>query len=140
MIVDYGLQFGNNSIKMILWGSTVMKLKLFVVATMFLTLFGCGTKEFRMEKNICEASWLKKIPPKLEREMYNKIESRQVPTGHTSCYGYGNYASCNSTMRTEYYTVPAVRTVDRNESRRNAEINACTSKRCNKKYGNAKCE
>lgn len=140
LIVECGSKLSHIGYNVILYGSYFMKLKPLLIVTMFLPLFGCGTKEFRMEKNICEATWLKKIPPRLEQEMYNKVESRQVPTGYTSCYGYGNYASCNSSMRTEYYTVPAVRTVDRNQSRRNAEIKACTTKRCNKKYGNAKCE
>lgn len=72
--------------------------------------------------------------------MYNMSQSRQVPSGMTSCTGYGYSMICNQTMRTEYYTIPAVRTVDRNKPQRDAQINACTQNLCMKKYGNAECK
>jgi hypothetical protein len=109
-----------------------------------LLLASCSTAEFRQEKGICTATLMKKIPPRFEQETYNKSMSRQVPTGRTNCrttgFGYSLTTTCNSLMRTEYYTVPAVRTVDRNKSRRNAQISSCTTQKCNRKYGNAKCK
>ena len=111
---------------------------------LFLILAGCSSPQFKQERNICEATWMKKIPPRLELENYMQLQSRQVPTGQTTCTtsGYGNYAytNCNQIMKTEYYNVPSVRSVDRNQNRRDTEIASCTRKRCNKKYGNAKCE
>ena len=109
-----------------------------------LILAGCTTAEFRQEKSTCTATWMKKIPPRYEQEMYNKTQMRQVPTGQTRCTttGFGStaYTDCTQIMRTEYYTVPAVRTVDRNEGRRDAKIDACTRQKCIAKYGNAECE
>lgn len=107
-------------------------------------LASCSTTEFREEKGICTAIWAKKIPPRYEQEMYNQFHSRQVPTGQTSCtttgYGYTAYTNCTQIMRTEYYTTPAVRTVDRNASRRDAQISACTEQKCDEKYGNVECK
>lgn len=103
-------------------------------------LLSCGTPEFQAEKSSCAATWISKIPPQYEQEMYNAFQTRQVPTGYTSCTGYGYSINCIQTMRTEYYTVPAVRTVDRNSSRRDAEINMCTQNACTMRYGNAECK
>ncbi|MEY3003340.1 MAG: hypothetical protein RLZZ491_516 [Pseudomonadota bacterium] len=83
---------------------------------------------------------MSKLPPRYERELYNQLRSRQVPTGQTTCTGTGNTITCTQIMRTEYYEAPAVRTVDRNEPRRNAEIEACTRRACLARYGNAACK
>lgn len=119
-------------------------MKNFNVVSLLLVLLGCSSPQFKQEQSICEATWLKKIPPRYEMENYLMVQSRQVPSGQVNCTtsGYGNYAytNCNQIMRTEYYNVPSVRTVDRNKSRRDTNIAACTKKQCNKKYGNAKCE
>ncbi len=103
-------------------------------------LASCGTPEYRAEKDICTSTWMTKIPPRLEQELYNQSHSRQVPTGRTTCTGSGNSVTCNQVMRTEYYTLPAVRTVDRNKPRRDAQINACTQTICLKKFGNPECK
>ncbi len=115
-----------------------------VLLVIGLFLASCSTTEFREEKGICKATWMKKIPPRFEQETYNKRMSRQVPSGRTNCrttgYGYSLRTTCNAVMQTEYYTVLAVRTVDRNKSRRNAQISSCTRQKCNRKYGNAECK
>jgi hypothetical protein len=105
-----------------------------------LILAGCGTPEFRAEQNLCKSTWLTKIPPRLERELYNRSETRQVPTGRTICKGSGNTLICDQVMRTEFYTVPAVRTVDRNAPRRDIQIAQCTMESCQAKFGNAECK
>ena len=109
-----------------------------------LLLASCSTPEFRTEESICTATWMQKIPPSFEQEMYNQTLSRQVPTGQTSCTttGDGNseVTNCTQIMRTENYTAPAVRTVDINESRRNAQISLCTQQKCIQTYGNAECK
>ncbi|PTR13418.1 hypothetical protein [Cereibacter azotoformans] len=103
-------------------------------------LGSCGTPEFRAEKDSCTADWMTRIPPRHEQEMYNQVQSRQVPTGTTTCTGVGYTVTCHQVMRTEYYTVPAVRTVDRNEPLRDLQIRQCTQQACIAKYGNAECE
>jgi len=105
-----------------------------------LILSGCSSVELRQERDMCKSTWMSKIPPIYEQEMYNKSQTRKVPTGYTTCTGYGNSVSCYETMRTEYYTVPAVRTVDINSDRRDAEIKYCTQNNCKQKFGNAECK
>ena len=108
--------------------------------TLSFLLVSCSTPEFRQEQNICTSKWMDKILPRYEQESYLQTLSREVPTGETTCITTGFTTTCKQEMRTEYYSVPAVRTVDRNESRRVAKINACTQNKCLKKYGNATCE
>ena len=110
------------------------------VFTLSFMLVSCSTPEFRQEQNICTSTWMDKIPPRYEQESYTQTLSREVPTGETTCITTGFTTTCKQVMRTEYYSVPAVRTVDRNESRRVARINTCTQNKCLKKYGNATCE
>jgi hypothetical protein len=105
-----------------------------------LLLASCGTPEFRAERSLCTAEWSKKIEPRLERELYNRSVSRQVPTGRTVCKTSGETTVCDRVMRTEYFTVPAVRTVDRNKPRRDAQILQCTQNICLEKFGNAECK
>ena len=103
-------------------------------------LSGCGTPEYRAEQSLCKSTWMTKIKPRYEQELYNRTESRQVPTGQTTCKTFGNTTNCTQIMRTEYYTVPAVRTVDRNKPRRDAQIDMCTRNSCAEKFGNAECK
>ena len=43
-------------------------------------LASCATNEFKEEKVICTAMWMKEIPPSYEQERYDETHSRQVPT------------------------------------------------------------
>jgi hypothetical protein len=95
--------------------------KILILLGFAVVLASCSSPEFRQEEGVCTANFMRQIPPRFEQEMYNQIQSRQVPTGQTFCSGFGNMVTCNQTMRTEYYSVPAVRTVDRNKSRRDAQ-------------------
>lgn len=113
---------------------------LFLALASLAALAGCASPELRAERQSCSAKWYREIPPRLVQEQYNQLESRQVPTGQTTCTTNGNVTTCNQDMRTEYYTVLAVRTVDRNKPRRDARINACTRAACLSKYGNVNCE
>lgn len=103
-------------------------------------LAACGTPEYRAERNICASTWHAKIPPQLERELYIRTLTRRVPTGRTTCKGSGDNIICHHVMRTEFYTVPAIRIIDTNKPRRDAQINLCTQKSCLKKFGNAECK
>ncbi|MCX7565357.1 hypothetical protein OS189_03235 [Sulfitobacter sp. F26169L] len=111
-----------------------------VVTGAFAMLASCGTPEYRAEQSLCKTSWLNKIKPRFEQELYNRTETRQVPTGQTTCQTVGATTNCIQVMRTEYYTVPAVRTVDRNKPRRDAQIDLCTKNQCVAKFGNAECK
>ena len=89
------------------------------------------------------AMWMKEIPPCDEQERYEETAC-QVPTGETNCTtvddGYSVQTNCKQIMKTEYYkNTCRVRAVDRNASRRDAQIAACTQQRCNQKYGDAQC-
>jgi hypothetical protein len=103
-------------------------------------LSSCGTPEFQAAQSSCTSTWLTQIPPRYEQEMYNQTQTRQVPTGQTTCTGYGYTVTCNQVMRTEYYTIPAIRTVDRNLPLRNVRIQACTQNICMQQYGNTECK
>jgi hypothetical protein len=111
-----------------------------VLLTVFTGLAGCGTAEYQATRSSCSATWMQKIPPVYEQEMYNQIRYREVPTGETICTATGATITCKQTMRTESYTEVAVRTVDRAESRRNVQIDACTTEACTRQYGNAECK
>lgn len=122
----------------------LMPFRRITIVGVALALASCASPEFREEKDICTATWMKKIPPRYGQETYNNIQSRQVPTGQTTCtttgYGYSAYTNCTQSMRTEFYTVPAVRTVDRNKGERDERISACTQQKCYAKYGNVECK
>lgn len=116
---------------------TVMRL---MCATLFASLVAsCATEEFVETKGQCEATWLSKMPPKYKEKMYDSMRSRQVPTGTTNCYQTMSGVTCNQVMRTEFYTVPAVRTIDIFKDGRDARIAACTQQKCIERYGNAEC-
>jgi hypothetical protein len=114
--------------------------RMILASSLFLGLVACSTPEFQAERSSCTATWMSNIPPRLEREIYNETRTRQVPTGQTTCVTTGNIVTCNQVMRTEFYTVPAVRTVDRNKPRRDAQIDDCTRRACLARFGNAECK
>jgi hypothetical protein len=103
-------------------------------------LASCGTAEYQATRSSCTATWMQKIPPVYEQELYNQTQYREVPTGETTCTSTGGTITCKQIMRTEAYTVVAVRTVDRAESRRVVQIDACTKEACTRQYGNAECK
>ncbi len=111
-----------------------------VYAGLALILASCGTPEFRAERNICQTEWMSKIPPKLVRTLVTETRTRRVPTGRTVCKTQGTTTVCDQLLRTEYYTVPVVRTVDLNKTRRDPQIALCTQNSCLEKFGNAECK
>jgi len=111
-----------------------------IIITLGLTILaGCSTAEFRQERSQCSHIWMSKIPPVYQQETYDRLMTRQVPDGVT-CSGYGNYINCIQSTRTEYYTVPTIRTVDINRSHRKSEIKYCTENSCIQKFGNKACK
>ena len=106
----------------------------------FFVLSSCDTPEFQAARSTCSSIWLDKIQPLLEQETYSQSRSREVATGQLICETVGFKTLCNPVMRTEYYSVPAVRTVDRNKERRDTRIKVCTQQSCLKSHGNVSCE
>ena len=115
-------------------------LKVLVFLASVALLSSCTTPEFQAAESSCTSTWLTQLPPRYEQEMYNQSHSREVPTGQTICSGDGYVVTCDAVMRTEYYTIPAVRTVDRSLSLRNGRIQACAAEMCMQQYGNTACE
>ena len=114
-----------------------------VIFAINIILISCSTPEFKQMKRSCKSIWLDKMPPNYIQENYMRSLTRQVPDGTVSCMSYGSnyqFTDCKQGMKTEYYSVPAVRTVDTNLSKRNFEINSCTRNNCIRKFGNANCE
>ena len=107
-----------------------------------MVLISCSTKEFKLAKSDCRSIWKEKIPAHYVEEEYDKPMTREVTTRKCDgkLYGSKKYYRCEKTVDTEYYFVPAVRIVDRNESLRDKEIAACVQNTCIQKYGNAKCK
>lgn len=114
--------------------------KLWLPGFTVVLLASCATAEYKQAESGCRAKFMAQIPARFEQEMYNQSQTRQVPTGQTTCTGYGNTVSCQQVMRTEYYTVPAVRTVDRNAPMRDSLIKNCTETLCSQQYGNLECK
>ena len=115
-------------------------MKKFLFLCCVFALMGCATPEYQATQAECSSKWMREIPPKNEQEMYNKTMKRKVPTGESTCTTVGNTVNCVQKMRDEEYTVPAIRTVDRNKESRDAQIRACTQSNCLSKYGNVSCE
>ena len=115
-------------------------MRLLTLLGLAVILSGCaGFPEYMQKSQECRNEWMSKIPPIYDEQTYNKSESRQAPTGRTTCTGFGNTLTCVEQMSTEYYTVPAVRTVDLNKAQREGEVRSCVRARCLEKYGNSKC-
>lgn len=110
------------------------------VALFLVLLSSCGTPEFQTELASCRATWTSKIPPVFEDKLVNVTETREVPTGKSTCTGTGTALTCVAEMRTEFYTVTEVQTVDIKEEERDIQIRQCTQRMCTKKYGNASCK
>lgn len=123
-----------------LWSIEKQMWKKVMAVALLAVLAGCSTPEFRAERGQCTAQWNQKIPPVFVRELFNRIETRQVPTGRIICETSGTVTICDQQMRKETFKVPDVRTVDRNKPRRDAQISACTRQSCLEKFGNASCE
>ncbi|NVO28661.1 hypothetical protein HJ526_14615 [Donghicola sp. C2-DW-16] len=113
-----------------------------LTALALLVAASCGTPEYRAERSLCEAEWAVKIPPVYVKEIYNETRTREVPTGQSICEPVKKSKKmvCQDVMRTETYTIPALRTVDRNEGRRDIQIRACAIAACQQKFGNAECK
>lgn len=99
----------------------------------------CSTPEYQSVERTCSAKYRAEIPTNFVQQTYNATRSRQVPTGQTTCMRFGNIIDCQQTMRTEFYTEPAVRTVDTNRARRESRIRSCTWQTCRERFGNNEC-
>ena len=107
-------------------------------ALIFLT--ACATPQYREEEGVCVNIWLNKLPREYVREWYDKTMTREVPTGVSTCTRTATGFTCKQETKTEHYTVPAARRVDRNADLRDQRIRACTKNRCLRKYSNPLCK
>lgn len=100
----------------------------------------CGTPEFRAERQMCEADWLRKIPPSFSQRLVTRYRSEERPTGVTTCTTQGNQTICR--QETRWISIPytAVETIDLNAPRRDPQIAACTARACTARFGNAECK
>ncbi|MBC7157708.1 MAG: hypothetical protein H5U20_09365 [Rhodobacteraceae bacterium] len=103
-------------------------------------LGSCTTPEYRAERDICSAEWLKRIPPLYERQTVNRIRYEQRPTGVTHCTTTGTTTTCVDEMRSVAIPYVSVETVDVNAGRRKTRIDACAAQACLARYGNTTCE
>lgn len=115
-----------------------------VILALALPLMSCGTPEFRAERAVCEAEWVQKIPPRLERQLVERVRYIQVPTGRTTCTttntATGAVQNCVAQMRSEGIPYTTVETVDVNAPGRDVQIRACAAKACSAKFGNPDCK
>ncbi len=106
-------------------------------------LASCGTPEYRAERSVCEAEWRQKIPPRLERQLVERIRYIRVPTGISTCTTTttptGSVQNCVAQTRTEGIPYTTVETVDVNAPARDLQIRACAAKVCTAKFGNPEC-
>lgn len=103
-------------------------------------LAGCGTPEYRAQKDTCEAEWYQKIPPNLTQRLVTLYRTEQRPTGQINCSTFGAYTNCNQVMRTVSIPYQSLQTVDLNKGQRDVQVDACTQQACLAKYGNAECK
>lgn len=101
---------------------------------------GCGTPEYRAERDICRAEWFRLIPPSYHDRLVEQLRPVRRPTGRTTCVTHGQVTHCEEQMRTVYVPYVTVVTVDRNKPERDAEIAACTAEACYARFGNAECK
>ncbi len=103
-------------------------------------LSGCGTPEYRAERQHCEAEWMLKIPLEYRRKIVTKYRSEERLAGQSTCQTVGNVTNCTQIIRTVSVPYIDLETVDIRAAQRNPQIAACTARACAAKYGNSKCE
>lgn len=116
----------------------------FVILTLALPLMSCGTPEFRAERSVCEAEWRQKIPPRLERQLVERVRYVRVATGRSTCTTTntptGSVQNCVADTRLEGIPYTTVETVDVNAPARDVQIRACAAQACTAKFGNPECK
>lgn len=105
-----------------------------------LALCGCGTPEYRAEKQHCEAEWMLKIPPVYRQEIVTKYRNEERLTGQTSCKTEGSVTNCTQLTKTVSVPYTAVETVDSRKPQRDPQIASCTARACMARYGNSECK
>lgn len=103
-------------------------------------LASCGTPEYRVERQHCEATWMLKIPPVYRQEVVTKYRNEERPTGRSTCTTTGAVTNCQQAMETVSVPYTDVETVDIKARQRNPQIQSCAARTCTAKFGNSKCE
>lgn len=107
-------------------------------------VFSCSTNELLAASHDCSLTWTEILPPDYRDKVTNVQRSTENPTGKVVCSGYNDnsqywQSSCKTLKKKEFYTVPIVKTVDRNKDLRETEIGLCTYQKCMEEFGNATC-
>jgi hypothetical protein len=105
-----------------------------------IALAGCGTPQYRAEKQHCEAEWMLKIPPVYRQEMVTQYKNEERPTGESICKTSGSVTRCKKIKETVSVPYLTVERVDIKKAQRNPQIVSCAARVCTKKYGNRDCK
>ncbi|MDN6180080.1 MAG: hypothetical protein L0I84_03610 [Halomonas subglaciescola] len=103
-------------------------------------LAGCGTPQYRAEKQHCEAQWMMKIPPEYRQEVVTRHRNEERLTGETVCKTKDAVTNCKQLKETVSIPYSSVERVDIKKAQRNPQITSCAARACMKKYGNRDCK
>ncbi len=117
-----------------------MKLAALPLLILPLLAAGCATPEYRAERALCEATWLRNIPPSYYDTWVEQMRPERRFTGRTTCVTHRNVTRCEHEMGTVFVPYMTLVTVDRHKPERDAEIARCTAEACLARYGNAECK
>ncbi|MGG7566322.1 hypothetical protein ACQ5SO_09190 [Rhodovulum sp. DZ06] len=105
-----------------------------------LLLSACATPEYRAERDICEAKWLRLVPPDWRQRVVTRFRYERRQTGRMVCTTRGNRTYCEPVWENVRVPYTAVESFDAAKAERDAEIRACTARACLERYGNVACE
>ena len=101
---------------------------------------GCATDEYVQEARICEASWMRAIPPRHQDRLVEEMRPEQRPTGRTDCVTQGARTVCQQQMETVFVPHQVWVSVDVSKPERDAQIASCAAEACVARMGNAECK
>lgn len=116
-------------------------LRAFIFSTLGMVLCSCQTIEYRAEKSYCFADWAQKIPEDRQQSITTDFRYELQPTG---TFTFKVTEEGNTVAIPDYKKVripyQIIDTFDANAKRRKTQIDACTKRACQKKFGNPACE
>ena len=115
-----------------------------LLALITVTMAGCASKEYRIEKKICDSSAREKFPPKIISKIgtcYRTIEIPYRTDCDTYADGFGGF-STRCTQRTKKERIPYSCTteIDTNRTARSEFVTSCVRTSCLERYGNKDCD
>lgn len=119
---------------------SIPKSALFFGIIGLVVLSNCGTPEYRVERQHCEAEWMLKIPPVYRKEIVTKHRNEERLTGQTHCETVGTITNCTQLTKTVSVPYQVLETVDIRKRQRDPQIASCTARACMRQYGNSECK